>query len=100
MRNKEERREKREERRELYSNYKEETDRLYRTCVNRRLKYIALSVIGIAILLLFATIFLHDSISRTTMMFMRGCAGVCAIVFVILLGILVYRVNSAYIRGN
>lgn len=34
------------------------------------------------------------------MMFMRGCAGVCAIVFVILLGILVYRANSAYIRGN
>ena len=89
-----------EERRELYGNYKEETDRLYRTRVNRRLKYIAMTVIVIAILLLFATIFLHDSISWTTMMFMRGCAGVCAIVFVILVGILVYRVNSAYIRGN
>ena len=89
-----------EERRKLYGNYKEETDRLYRTRVNRRLKYIAMTVIVIAILLLFATIFLHDSISWTTMMCMRGCAGVCAIVFVILVGILVYRVNSAYIRGN
>ena len=89
-----------EERRKLYSNYKEETDRLYRTRVNRRLKYIAMTVIVIAILLLFATIFLQNSISWTTMMFMRGCAGVCAIVFVILVAILVYRVNSAYIRGN
>lgn len=89
-----------EERRELYSNYKEETDRLYRTRVNRRLKYIALTVIVIAILLLVATIFLHGSITWTTMRFMRGCAGACAIVFVILVAILVYRVNSAYIRGK
>lgn len=89
-----------EEKRKLFRNYKEETDRLYRTRVKRRLKYIALFVIGIAILLLFATIFLHDSISWTMMMIMRGCAGACAIVFVILVAILVYRVNSAYIRGK
>lgn len=79
---------------------KDKLNELYKTPVNKRLKYIAMCIIGLAIALLITSIFMIESISWRLLCFMRGCAGLLAIVFVIIVGILVYRGNSAYIRQN
>lgn len=71
-------------------------DRIYHARVNMRLKYIAVGILGIGIALLLVATLCFDHISWTTMLVMRGCAGVSAIIFVILTGILVYRVNNEY----
>lgn len=79
---------------------REELKRLYNTPANLRLKHIALCVIGVAIAILVSMIFLVDKVSWQLLYFMRGCAGVLAIVFVVIVAILVYRVNRAYITED
>lgn len=79
---------------------KEELKRLYNTPANLRLKRIALCVIGVAIAILISMIFLVDKVSWQLWYFMRGCAGVLAIIFVIIVTALVYRVNHDYITGD
>lgn len=79
---------------------KEELKKLYNTPVNLRLKHIALCAIGVAIAILISLIFLVDKVSWQLLAVMRGCAGVLAIIFVIMVAILVYRVNGAYISAN
>lgn len=75
-----------------------ELKKLYNTPENLRLKYIALGVISVGIILMLVMIFRIDYISRQAMLFMQGFAGLCAIAFVVLVGILVYRVNNSYIQ--
>ena len=76
----------------------EEIKKLYNTPVNRRLKYCALGAISVSIALMIIMIIWMDEISAKMKLFMRECAGLCAIVFVILCGCLVYRVYSAWFR--
>lgn len=66
----------------------------------RPLKYSALAIVGIAIAALFAMIIWIDDIPPRTMLFVRGCVGVCALIFVILVAILTYRVYSEYFRNQ
>ena len=75
----------------------DELKRLYNTPENLRLKRIALCVIGAAIAILISMIFLVDKVSWQLCYFMRGCAGVLAIIFVIIVTVLVYPVNREYI---
>lgn len=75
----------------------DELKRLYNTPENLRLKRIALCVIGAAIAILISMIFLVDKVSWQLCYFMRGCAGVLAIIFVIIVTVLVYPVNRDYI---
>lgn len=79
---------------------REELKKIYNKPANLRLKHIALCVIGVAITLLISMIFLMDKVSWQLWCFMRGCAGVLAIIFVIIVTVLVYRVNRAYITGD
>ena len=79
---------------------REELKKLYNTPVNLRLKHIALCVIGVAIAIMISMIFFVDRVSWQLWYFMRECAGVLAIIFVIIVTILVYRVNRAYITGD
>ncbi|MDE5713502.1 MAG: hypothetical protein K2I16_07770 [Muribaculaceae bacterium] len=79
---------------------REELKKLYNTPANLRLKHIALCVIGVAIAILIGLIFLIDKVSWQLWYFMRGCAGLLAIIFAIIVSILVYRVNRAYITGK
>lgn len=74
--------------------------KLYNTPANLRLKRIALCVIGVAIAIMIGMIFLVDKVSWQLWYLMRGCAGVLVIVFVIIVAVLVYRVNRAYITGD
>ena len=77
---------------------REELRNLYNAPANLRLKRMALCVVGVAIAILISMIFLVDKVSWQLLYFMRGCAGVLAIVFVVIVAILVYRVNRAYRR--
>lgn len=79
---------------------RDELRKLYNTPANLRLKRMALCVVGVAIAILISMIFLVDKVSWQLLYFMRGCAGVLAIVFVVIVAILVYRVNRAYITGD
>lgn len=76
---------------------RKELKKLYNTPANLRLKRIALCLIGVAIAILISMIFLVDKASWQLLAVMRGCAGVLAIIFVIIVTVLVYRVNNAYI---
>lgn len=82
-----------EQRKQEFKSLKE----LYNTPANLRLKYIAI-VIGVIIPILIMTRIFWPNIPVKLDMFFRGCAGLCAIVFVIIVGIIVYRVNSAFIK--
>ena len=79
---------------------RDELRKLYNTPANLRLKRIALCIIGVAIAIMISMIFLVDKVSWQLLYFMRGCAGVLAIVFVVIVAILVYRVNRAYITED
>lgn len=76
----------------------DEIRKLYNTPVNRRLKYCALTAISISMVLMLIMIIWMDNISYTGFLFMRGCVGLGAIVFVILCACLIYRVNRDYIN--
>ena len=79
---------------------REEIEKIYNTPANLRLKHIAIGVICIAIILMGIAAILIDDISDTMLLVMRGCAGLCAIIFVIIVGILTYRVNNTYIKSS
>ena len=66
---------------------KNEIDELYNAPQNRRLKYSAIAVIAVAVLLLLSMLIWIDKIPVKAMLFMRGCAGLGALIFVILIGI-------------
>lgn len=73
----------------------------YREKTNLRLKYAALISLSISIILLLAMAFgVIDKSHPSLWLLMRGCAGLFALIFVILIGILVYRVNTAYFRAK
>ncbi len=79
---------------------REELRKLSNAPKNRQLKLIALAVIAIAIILLLGITFWLDNIPTKMIPIMRGCAGVCAILFVVLVGILSYRVNKQHISNH
>lgn len=72
----------------------------YRQKTNRRLKRAAIVSIGLSMACLLATALCLDHDNFTAFLFMRGCAGLFAIVFFLLVAILVYRVNKAYIKDK
>lgn len=73
-------------------------EELYNTPANLRLKHIAFAVMAVVFILFAAMIIWFDDIPPKIHLFMRGCAGLGATIFVILAGILVYRVNSGYVK--
>lgn len=77
-----------------------EINKLFNARKNRPLKYSAWAVIGIAIAAMIAMIIWFDDIPPRIMLFIRGCVGVCAVIFVILVAILTYRVYSEYYRNK
>lgn len=81
------------ERKDRFNNDRE---KYYNTKPNKRLKYAAIGVITIAIILLAISALCIDSISYNMLMILRGCAGLFTLFFVILVAILLYRVNVAY----
>lgn len=65
---------------------------------NRRLKRGAMIAIILAIILLLLPILCGDHISWRWVLIVRGSAGVCAIVFAVLYVVMMYRINTQYVR--
>ncbi|WP_304633176.1 hypothetical protein, partial [uncultured Muribaculum sp.] len=63
-------------------------------------KYAAIASIAIAIILLLINAFGLVGTSTTVLLLLRGCAGLFAIIFVVLVTILVYHVNAAYLNDK
>ena len=81
--------------------FQQEREKYYREKTNTRLKYVALISIGISIILLLTMAFgCVDYNNTTAILFMRGCAGLFALIFVVLVAIIVYRVNGSYFYDN
>ena len=77
--------------------FQQEREKYYREKTNLRLKYAALISIGISIILLLSMAFGAVDFNNTNaLLLMRGCAGLFALIFVVLAGILIYRVNASY----
>jgi hypothetical protein len=79
-----------------YLEHHDEINRLFNAPKYKRFKYAALIVIGVVIVAQLSMIIWANAISERTKLFMQGCIGLGAIIFVILVVILAYRVYSEY----
>lgn len=79
---------------------RDELKKLYNKPANRKLKYSAIFAISIAIALMVAMLIWMGQLSYRTVLLMKGFAGLFAIIFAVLYGVLVYRVNREYINGK
>ncbi len=79
---------------------RDELNKLYNKPANRKIKYCAVVAISITIALMLAMLIWREQLSYRNILLMRGFAGLLAIIFVVLCGILVYRVNREYINSN
>ena len=77
---------------------RDELNKLYNKPANRKLKYCAIAAISITLALSFAMLIWIEQLSYRNLLLMKGFAGLFAIIFVVLYGILVYRVNREYIN--
>ena len=75
---------------------KEELDKIAQLPANRKLKYLAFFFIFIGITLLLIMIIWYENLSLEALLTMRGCAGLSAIFFVIIVTIYLFRINSAH----
>ena len=79
---------------------RDELNRLYNKPANRKIKYCAVVAISISIALMLAMLIWMEQLSYRNLLLMKGLAGLFAIIFVVLCGILVYRVNREYINSK
>ncbi len=83
-----------------YLREREELRCLYNAPKYRRMKYCAITIIVIVIILLLSMTIWIDKIPSNFMLIMRGCAGLGATLFVVIVGILSYRVNKQNISNR
>lgn len=74
-----------------------ELNKIYNKPANRKLKYCAIVAISITIAIMLAILICMDRLSYRNLLLMKGFAGLFAIIFAVLYGTLVYRVNREYI---
>lgn len=79
---------------------RDELNKLYNKPANRKIKYCAVAAISIALALMMAMLIWIEKLSYRNLLFMKGLVGLFAIIFVILCGILIYRVNREYINNK
>lgn len=79
---------------------KREIEQLYYTPANRKLLYAALAIIAVVIILLLSGAVFVDYISLRTLLIMNCCAGLGAIIFIVIVGILIYRVSKQHLTGR
>ena len=79
----------------------QEQEKYYREETNLRLKYAALiSIVMSIILMAIMALGIVDLDNTNAILILRGCAGLFAIFFVVLVGILVFRVNTSYFKDK
>ena len=62
----------------------------------RKFKYLALFSISIGIALILTNIIWLETFSLTVILVLRGCAGMCAIIFLIIVAIYMHKINTIY----
>ena len=75
---------------------KEDRNKIAQLPANRKLKYLALAIISVSIVLLLVMLIWFESLSREAFLIMRGCAGLFAILFAIIVTIYLYRINKTF----
>ena len=75
---------------------KVELNKIAQLPANRKLKYLAFFFIFIGITLLLIMIIWYEDLSCESLLTMRGCAGLSALFFVIIVTIYLFRINSAH----
>ena len=75
---------------------KEEKEKIAQLPSIRKLKYLAMGAIGVTISLLLINLIWIATLSRTALLAIRGSAGVFAIIFLIIVGIYMHKINTIY----
>lgn len=76
----------------------EERKKLFNRPANKRLKYLAMAVGAITIVIQLLILFFIEQLSYQNRLLMEGFVGLFAIIFVSLYGVLMYGVNKEYIH--
>lgn len=79
---------------------RDELQRIYNKPANRKLKYCSVVAISITLALLFVRLIWMNQLSDICRLLINGFAGLFAIIFAVLYGVLIYRVNQEYISGK
>lgn len=79
---------------------RDELNKLYNKPANRKLKYCAVVAVSITLALMLAMLICMKLLSYRNLLLIKGLAGSFAIIFVVLIGVLVYRVNREYINSK
>ena len=84
--------------RPIFTNDKEKAEwyKIINLPSNRKLKYLALSFISVSIILLIILLIWFETLSREAFLIMRGCSGLFAIFFAVIVTIYLYRINTAF----
>lgn len=77
---------------------RDELNKIYNKPANRKLKYCSIAAGSVCLALLLAILIFMEQLSYRTILLMKGFTGLFAIIFVVLYGILIYRVNREYIN--
>lgn len=77
---------------------RDELKKIYNKPANRKLKYYSIAAISVVLALLLTMLIFIEQLSYRTILLMKGFSGLFAIIFAVLYGILIYRVNREYIN--
>ena len=75
---------------------KEDKEKIAQLSSNKKLKYLAIGTGVVTIAILIVILACYDILSLVMMLVLRGCVGLCAIIFVIIIAIYCYRLNVTY----
>ncbi len=83
-----------------YLREREKMNEQYRAPKYRKLKFAGISVLAVGIIILLCLAFEMENITPKAMLIMQGCAGLCAITFVVLVTIITHRANKEHINNR
>ena len=75
---------------------KEEKEKIAQLPSIRKLKYLALFFISIGIALILTNLIWLETFSLTVILVLRGCTGICAIIFLIIVAIYMHKIHTIY----
>lgn len=75
-------------------------NRIYNKPVNKEIKYCSIVAISITLVLLLVCLVWGNQLSDICLLYIKGFAGLFAIIFAVLYGVLIYRVYREYISGK
>ena len=77
---------------------RDETEKIGKEPHNSRLKYLSIGFISVGIILELIVLIWFEQLPKTTVLWLQGFTGVCAIMFIIFMALFLFRVNSKAIN--